>query len=151
MADEGRHVDRGALLAKTPEVAPERAPVPGERREDDPGGVDRVLTAGIRQRRRTGAAVADHLEGESLADLAVRRREPGQDVVGVGVHVDETRRHHQPGRVDDPRGRGVRQVPDLADPVALDRDVGPACRASGSVDDRTAPHEHVQHDRSSSG
>ena len=105
----------GATLIERPwrrqtvEVAPEGRPVPGERRQGEGGGVDDVLAPVRRERGRTRPAVAHDLQREALVDLAVGRRQPGEDEVGVRVHVDEPGRDHVAGGVDHPGRAGVGQ------------------------------------------
>jgi hypothetical protein len=53
------------------------------------------------------------------------------------VHVDETRRHHQPPGVDD-LGRRALECADRRDTIALNDDVGLVRRRASTVDDRTA-------------
>ena len=86
-----------------------------------------------RRRRRSGTATARTRSCRSPpwctpAGAAPRRRVTGQGEVGVRVGVDEPRRHHQPGDIDDRRrvtaAVARRARPDGGDPIAADRDVG---------------------------
>ena len=67
----------------------------------------------------------------------------GHRPVGVGVEVDEARRHVQAGGVHDAGRGGAVQVADPDDPVAVDRNVAPEPRVAAAVQDTTVADDHV--------
>ena len=89
--------------------------------------------------RRARPAVADDLQRESLVDLAVGGRQPGEDEVGVRVHVDEPGRDHMTGGVDHPGRAGAGQEVDRLDAVPGDGHVGPPRGPAGAVDHGRRP------------
>ena len=68
-----------------------------------------------------------------------------QVALGVGVGVNETRGDHQTARVDDAPGHRLGEIAEGRDLFTRDADVGSVPGRPGSVDDRPAGDEHVEH------
>ena len=86
------------------------------------------------------AVLPEHFEGHALRGLRQVLRIGEHGEVGVGVHVDETRREHEPVRVDDPV-RSCFRVADGRYPTSGHGDVGPEPRRAGAVDDIAAAED----------
>jgi hypothetical protein len=138
-------VDREAPLGQAVEVTAEGRPVPGERGHGEGGGVDDVLAPGRVEGGRARPAVADDLQSEALVDLAVGRRQPGEDEVGVRVHVHEPGRDHLAGGVDHPGRGGAGQEGHGLDAVPRDGHVNPPRGPTGPVDHGPTPDHDVKH------
>ena len=82
-----------------------------------------------RQHRRSGvAAVAHHLRGDPLTDLALGQRVQGKGEVGVGVDVDETRSDDLSRGIDLPLRLSVIAVSHSSDASISDGNVRPPRR-----------------------
>jgi hypothetical protein len=103
------------------------------------------------QRRQADAAIADDDGGDALADLRQHVRCRQDDLIVVGVHVDESRRNDPAGGVDDDRAV-LRQVrADRDDALALDAHVGFEARRAAAVDDGAAAQQQGARTRAVSG
>ena len=145
LRDQVRGVDRAAPVDAV-EVAADGTPVPVEPvRIAVPAG---ELPAQYGERRVVHRRVAQTVLAENLQRHALRGLRQMFGIgehreVGVGVHVDEAGREHQPGGVDDPTGgRWPRPRADRRDPAAGNRDVGADPRCAGAVDHVAAPEQH---------
>ena len=98
-------------------------------------------TLGVHQRRQADAAVADDDGGDALADLRqhVRRRE--DDLIVVGVHVDESRRDDPAADVEHVGTFGRQIRADRDDALAFDAHVGAEARRAAAVDDGAAAQQ----------
>ena len=65
------------------------------------------------------------------------------EVVGVGVDVDEARRDDEPRGVNDLARVELGDRANLGDAARLDRDVSPASRSAGAIDDLPAGNQQV--------
>ena len=137
---EGGDVDRAAARLDGVEIPAERAPGHGRDLEVALPHRHEVAHAGLVDRRRRHAAVADHVGRDPLMDgrLGAGRAEHGQ--VGVRMGVDEPRRDVAPAGVDhDRRGTASsRHGPggrDRRHEVALDEHVGRHPGVAGAVDE----------------
>jgi hypothetical protein len=82
--------------------------------------------------------VADDDGGDALADLRQHLRLGHDDLVVVGVHIDESRRDDPAAGVEHD-GAILREIgADLDDALARDAHVGIEARRAGAVDDRAA-------------
>src|SRR5262249_32686666 len=110
-------VDRGPLPAEAAEVAVERGPV-----DVDAAAALRLLAIFLEHaalQRRDRHALPDHVEGDALAHFAFAIA-VGQDrVVGVGVEIDEARRHHHALGVDHALAQPGIDPADLGDAAVL--------------------------------
>jgi len=89
----------------------------------------------VHERRQADPAIADDDGGDALADLRKHVRFREDDLVVVGVHVDEPRRDDPAAGVEHV-GAALRQIgADLDDALALDAHVGGEARRAGAVDD----------------
>ena len=105
-----------------------------------------------RQRCVRHAVQRNDFRRDPLPQPVVVLRIREEHALGMGVRVDEPRRHGQARGVDHALGGGVAEVADGADDSGLDRDVGVPGRPAGPVDDGPVPDEDVErHDRNSSG
>ena len=95
------------------------------------------------ERREAHPAVAGDHRGDALAGLGRHVAVDQQQVVVVGVGVDEARRDDAPGGVDGPRGLRAGEVADGSDAIARNGDIGPRPRRARAVDHRPARKEDV--------
>ena len=65
------------------------------------------------------------------------------EVIGVGVDVDEARRDDEPRSVNDLARVELGDRANLGDAARLDRDVSPASRSAGAIDDLPAGNQQV--------
>ena len=126
-ADVREQVDRGPAAFDGREVAGEVAPPP----------------LGGRRLRRDRAALADHLGGHPLPDLALGVAVGEQGEIGVGVRIDEARREHLAPGVDGARRR-ARDAPDAGDPSVAHRDRSGDRGAAAAVDDAGVGDEEIE-------
>ena len=141
MADQEAGIGGGRSLVQ-------RRHIVGEARVAEVGGraeqVERRRygSAG-RERREAYPAVAGDHRGDTLAGLGRHVRVHQQQVVVVGVGVDEARRDDAPGGVDGARGLCACQITDGGDAVGRDGDIGALARRARAVDHRAAREEDV--------
>src|SRR5262249_4769159 len=64
--------------------------------------------------------------------------------VGVGLDVDETRRHREPAGVDGFLGPALERGADCDDAAARDGEIGPYARSAAAVDQRAAAYEKAE-------
>ena len=95
------------------------------------------------ERRKADPAVAGDHRGDALAGLGRHVGIDQQQVVVVGVGVDEAGRDDALGRVDGARCLRPRQITNGSDTVARDRDIGAHTGCAGAVDHRAAREEDV--------
>jgi hypothetical protein len=127
-------VDRDALPFEAIEVLGERRPVGAH--AVGRGGFESVA------RRRRGA-LAHHIDGHALPDLALRGPISQQRHLRVRVEIDEARRDDETGRVERPRRRSAGEIADRSDAVTADRDVDATRRRARAVEDLAATNEEV--------
>ena len=104
-----------ALFREPLEIAGKRRPV--ERRTAGLGLVGQAVA------RRHARTFAENLDRHALPHLALSEAVAEQRGVGMGMHVNETRRHDQARRIDHTRRRRARKTPNGCDSVAFDPDV----------------------------
>ena len=131
------------------EVLLDRGPPAGQRRAAIQTGVDldELLEVPGGRERRVGAAVdADDLGRDPLPDLGLVTRLRQDHQAGVGVHVDEARTDHPPGRVDGAvRRDAIERAPEQPHPLALDSDRAVVARIAGAIDDEAARDQEIEH------
>ena len=133
----------------------DRRDIGGHRRIDVLVGsaeqVQRRRNVRVHQRRQADAAVADDDGGDALADLRQHVRRRQDDLVVVGMHVDEARRDDPAAGVEHD-GTLLRQIrADRDDALALDAHVGAKARRAGAVDDGAAAQQQGGRIRALSG
>ena len=141
-----------------PRVIPhhDSADLPGRHVRDhvhrDPLALDEIEILGERRPLRTRQAVlwrnraslAEHIDGDALAYLALCVSVLEQRQVGVGVKVDETGRHYKPGGIDHPRGLRIGQPADGDHASVPDPDVAGEPGIAGPVHDPAVMNQHVE-------
>ena len=95
------------------------------------------------ERREAHTAIADHDGGDALARLGRHVGPAQQQIVVMGVGIDEARRDHLAPRVDRGSALPVRKRAKRHNPLALDRDVGLPSRCSRAVDHRAALDQQI--------
>ena len=75
-----------------------------------------------------------------LCGIAVREYR----VVGMVVHIDEARRHHEAFGVDGAARGPARKLAQRRDPSALDADVAVKCGIPGAVGDPSVANKDVE-------
>ena len=143
VADEGGDVAGEPRRAQPVQPGAEAGPRPVELGREE----GRPLPEQAAPRRRRGrgeAAHARHLGGDALPDLGLRGGIGEQGEVGVGVHVDEPGRDHAPRGIDHPGGFAREVGRDRRDAVPGERDVRPAPRGPGPVEDRAPADQPVK-------
>ncbi len=100
---------------------------------------------------RPHRALAEHLERDALAQLALRAAVLDQRLLRVRQHVDEAGRDREPGRIDLALAVRVAEVAHGRDPVAVDRDVPDPRRRPGAVDEQAVADDHVVGRRAAPG
>src|SRR5262249_2945828 len=133
--DVGGHVDAHAALLDGVEVAGQAVPFDALAAG---GGAARAELALERAGR---PALAEHLGGDALANLALGVAVLQKEIIGVRVHVDEPGRDHQPPGVDGAAGSNIRHPADGDDAVAADADVAVKPRVAGAVHDPAVADE----------
>ncbi len=93
------------------------------------------------------AALAEDLERDALADVALRASVHEQRLGRPREHVDEAGRHRQVRRVDRHAGARRSQASDARDPVAFDSDVDDAAGIARTVVHRAVPDDGVERGR----
>ena len=126
---EGRHVVGEPGIAEILGSAEEI-----EGRQDGAAGAER---------RKADSAVAGDDGGDALARLRGHVPVEEEEIVVVGVGVDEAGGDDAPRRVDGARRRRPTELADGRDAVARDGDIGPLARRPCPVDHRPALEEDV--------
>ena len=99
-----------------------------------------------RERRVRHAVDAEELGGDALPDAVGVLRVDQQRTLGMGVGVDEARRHGKTLGIDHARGFRPGQIADRLDPFALEADIAAIAGAAAAVDDRSTDYNHVKHE-----
>ena len=107
-----------------------------------PWRLDGLLLHRVVQRAHR-LALADHLERDALADVALGAAVVDERLVGPAQHVDEAGRDGQARGVDLRGAAAGAHVADRRDAVAVDRDVADDRRRAGAVVDRAAADDDV--------
>jgi len=93
---------------------------------------------------RPGAVRIERDRREALRDQLPRLFQvAGQSSRRVRVHVDETGRDGQTGRVDDARCRRVAEATHVHDPAAADADIGRHPRIAAAVEDTAVSNQDL--------
>ena len=147
MPDESGHVDAERRRAQPLQVLPEALPaqLDGAVLGVPDRAVGRVL--GPRDRRAAMAALADHLCGHALVDLALRPAVDQQGEVRVGVKVDEAGAHRSALELQALPRLLVGQIADACDASVLDPDVRGERLRARAVEDLATRQYQVKHRR----
>ena len=129
------------------EVLGERGLAEGQRRRAGRQVVGQQLGPSGQRRGGREAAVADHLGGHALADLALRAGIEGQGEVGMRVDVDEAGRHDLAARVDRPARRAPGARLEGGDAPVAHRHVGLLPGRTRAVEDQSSADDDVVHAR----
>ncbi len=142
MPDKGRDVHGWLGLLQPFKVVAKAAPV---QRDANLDMSDQM--AGIAQRthrRGAEAALTDDLRGHALADLAVGAAIDQQREVGMGVNVDESRRHRQARGVQALLGRCLAQVANGGYAVTANADICRKGIGARAINDVGAVAQNVE-------
>ena len=147
LPDERGHVDAERRGAQPLQVLPEALPAQVD------GAVLRVADRAVPgvfgpgDRRATVAALADHLGGHALVDLALRPAVDDQGEVGVGVNVDEAGAHCAPAEIQALFGLLIGQIPHAGDAPVLETDVRGERLRARTVEDLATGQNQIEHRR----
>ena len=144
MADKRHHIHGATLIADALVILAQPLPVPGQVGVKKTNVFFQQVERFGSHRRGREAAVANHLGRNALTHLAVRPRRTQQGEVGMGMRINESRRHDAAAGVDIYRRVSLQPSRQGGNPTAADTDVCSYSRPPSAIDHRSTLYQQIK-------